>query len=180
MDLITKLRANSVPLETIAAMKASVLSGDCPFCARSGFKSIAGHCQQAHTVTSRELRDLLGFTWTESICDLALHDKLHELHLGNNPSALGMARGPRQVSARGREILRASAAGWSKDVPREVKAAAGRKGGAKNKGQRAWNRSDEHGRRAMFRRGCRCRECDAANKAYWVAVNTKRRAPSNS
>lgn len=177
--LLRKLRLGEVTPSVKDEMRGAVLRGDCPFCGRTGFRCIASHCQKAHEVKSRELRDLLGITWVASICSEELHNKLRELHKDKTPSALGKPDGPRRLSIQGRANISASAAKWSVNVPREVKAAAGRKGGRKNKGRVASNRDDTHGRRAMFRRGCRCELCDAANKAYWRDLNKRRSRRQN-
>jgi hypothetical protein len=165
----------------IEEMRGAVLRGDCPLCGDSGFKSIAGHCQIMHGIRSRELRDLLGITYTESICAPELHDKLSEINADKVPSLLGKPdNAKRSLSKRGRENIVESARRWSKNVPAAVKAAAGRIGGSKNKGKVPWNKTVEHGSRAMFRQGCRCEQCDAANMAYWRNLNERRRQPSNA
>lgn len=170
------LRAGSANKAEVDEMRGDVLRGDCPLCGESGFKNIAGHCQTMHGVLSRELRDLLWLTYTESICAPALSSELRELNLGKNPSLMGKPS-TRTLSKRGREVITTSAAGWSKNVPTEVKAAAGRKGGAQNKGQR---RSPiEHGTMREYKKGCKCDLCMQAQREHWQRWRDGRRQPSN-
>lgn len=170
------LRSGSTSAEHVTEMREAVLRGDCPLCGESGFKSIAGHCQTMHGVLSRELRDLLELTYTESICSPELSATMREHNLGKNPGLLGKPTA-KTFSKKGRAVITASAAGWSKNVPADVKAAAGRKGGSQNKGQR---RSPvEHGTMREYKKGCKCDLCMQAQRDHWKQWRDARRLPSN-
>lgn len=162
-------------------MRGAVLRGDCPLCGESGFKSIAGHCQSMHGILSRKLRDMLGLTYTESICSPDLHERLAEINADKVPSALGRADlSTRKYSARGEEIRNKNLAPPLTWVTKDVLRENGRKVGATRKGCVPWNKTDQHGTRAMFRQGCRCDLCDRANKDYWKVMNARRAKPSNA
>lgn len=171
---LTMLRSGSASTEQVTEMRMAVLRGDCPLCGESGFKNIAGHCQAMHGVLSRELRDLLELTYTERICSPEYSAKMREQNLGNNPRAMGNPTA-KKFSKKGLEIITASAAGWSKNVPSDVKAAAGRKGGSKRKGQR---RSPiEHGTMREYKKGCKCDLCMQAQREHWQQWRDARRQP---
>ena len=176
-ERLAMLRKESATVEQVTEMREAVLRGDCPLCGESGFKNIAGHCQTMHGVLSRELRDLLGLTYTESICSPELSATMREHALGNNPSLLGKQTS-RTLSKKGRAVITASAAGWSKNVPTDVKADAGRKGGSQNKGQRRSN--IEHGTMREYKKGCKCDLCMQAQREYWKQWRDARRKPANA
>lgn len=161
---LEKLRAGSLSKEVIDEFRSAILHGDCPLCGCSGFANVAGHVYAMHGVIRREFSDLLGFTYTESICSASLRERMSELGQGKNPRLLGRYSGPRSISKKGRILL--GEALRAMPVDREAKSAAGRIGGTKNKGRRAWNRDDTHGRRAMYARGCRCDACKIAAAEY--------------
>jgi hypothetical protein len=171
------LRDGSATAEQVTEMREAVLRGDCPLCGESGFKSIAGHCQAMHGVLSRDLRDLLGLTYTESICSPTLSATLREHGIGKNPSLLGKP-GAKTFSKKGRAAITASAANWSKNVPSDTKADAGRKGGSQNKGQR--RSSVEHGTMREYKKGCKCDLCMQAQRDHWKRWRDARRQPSNA
>lgn len=161
--------------------RASILDGDCPLCGESGFKSIAGHFWNIHEISSRELRDEFGFTYSESICSVALHEKLSALNADKVPSALGKSDpSKRRYSTKGKKIRDANLGPPLKWVTKDVLRENGKRAGKLRKGCDPWNKTHKHGTRAMFRRGCRCDSCDAANKAYWRSVNARRSKPSNA
>jgi hypothetical protein len=170
---IDALESGSIGADELAEFRAAMLSGDCPLCGESDFKSIAGHIQWMHGISSRRLRDLVGFNYTNSICAPELSQKFREIHADDNPSLLGKPT-TRKLSSAGRDAIAESAKKWSVNVPRPVKAEAGRKGGRENKGSVPWNKTFDHGNRAMFRQGCRCDVCAEANKAYWRKFNASR------
>lgn len=171
------LRDGSANKADLDEMRGAVLRGDCPLCGESGFRNIAGHCQTMHGVTSRELRDMLGLTYTESICSPELSATLRKLNLGKNPRLFGKPTA-KTLSKKGRAIITALAAEWSKNVPADVKASAGRKGGSQNKGQR---RSPvEHGTMREYKKGCKCDLCMQAQRDYWRQWRDARQHPSNA
>jgi hypothetical protein len=172
---IMLLRSGAASSSEIEEMRSAVLSGDCPLCAESGFKSIANHFQSMHGILSRDVRDMLGFTYTESICSPDLSERLAEINSHKVPSALGRADlSRRKYSARGKEIRNKNLAPPLTWVTKDVLRENGRKAGAKRKGCAPWNKTDQHGTRAMFRQGCRCALCDKANKDYWKVLNAQR------
>jgi hypothetical protein len=157
-------------------MKEKILNGECPFCSSVGFKNIALHCFLKHGIKTRELRDMAGFTYSESICAKELHDACRERMLGVTPSALGISnKKDKQISVQGLKILKEAMSKRATAMPREMKVIAGRKGGLCNKGKVPWNKKYTHGRRVMYRRGCRCEECSVANKAFWKKINEGRK-----
>jgi hypothetical protein len=177
---LTLLRSGCATQPEIEEMRAAVLRQHCPLCGESGFKIIAGHCQTMHGILSRELRDLLGLTYTESICSQETHLAMSEANGGRNPRAKKAPTGHRTYSKKGEAIRNGNLAPvltWvSKDVLREN----GRKVGLSRKGKSPWNKTYEHGTRAMFRQGCRCNLCSKAMKDYNKALNVRRRnKPSN-
>lgn len=172
------LRSESAAAEQVDEMRDAVLRGDCPLCGESGFKSIAGHCQTMHGVLSRELRDLLGMTYSETICSPALSSKMRELNIHKNPRENGVSYENRVYSKKGKAIRNsniAPAPTWvSKDVLREN----GKKVGLSRKGKTPWNKTSEHGTRAMYRQGCRCETCVSGYKAYNRALCLRRKQRS--
>jgi len=170
------LRSGGLTDTDLDEMRAAVLRQDCPLCGDSGFKSIAGHCQTMHGILSRELRDLIGLTYTETICSSELHEKLSEIHAVDNPRAKSNPTGQRTYSKAGEKIRQANLAPvltWvSKDVLREN----GRKVGLARKGVAPWNKTSAHGTRAMYRQGCRCELCVSAMKEYNMNLNIQRRS----
>jgi len=173
------LRSGAANKEEEAEMRGAVLRGDCPLCGESGFKNIALHCQQMHSVSTRELRDLLGLTFTESICAPELSETFRALSAGRNPRAKKSPSGHKVYSKKGEAIRNGNLAPPLTWVTKDVLRENGRKAGAARKGQAPWNKTTEHGTRAMFRQGCRCDLCDSANKAYWRQFNQRRAKPSN-
>ena len=102
---VISLRAGSCNDEEVAELRRAVLAGDCPLCGESGFKNIALHVQLIHDVASRELRDLLLLTFTESICSKELHDALSELNAGKNPRSIKAPDGSKMLSRKARLLL---------------------------------------------------------------------------
>jgi hypothetical protein len=161
--------------EDLSLLRAAILRGDCPLCGETGFKSISGHMYRMHELRSREMRDIFGFTFTESVCAPELHARLSEIHAGKNPSALGKSSGRTLSVVAKQRLVEHGKTSLNSNATREIKAAAGRKGGAKNKGRVAHNRNDAHGAVGMYKRGCRCDLCSDANSAKWKAINARRR-----
>lgn len=175
---LLSIRSGVASQSEIDEMRGAVLRGDCPLCGESGFKSIAGHCQTMHGVLSRELRDLLELTYTESICSPDTSAKMREHGLGKNPSLLGKPTS-RTVSKKGRAVSLSNLASWPTWRSKDALVESGRKVGLSRKGMVPWNKTTAHGTVAMFRQGCRCNLCDAANKTYWRQINQRRGKPSN-
>lgn len=167
------LRSGEAGSETLESARASIKAGDCPLCGASGYKVVALHCEAIHGVSTRDLRDLVGFIYTESICDPAHSEAVRARSAGVNPRERGNPNVPRSISKAGKANIAARARAWGKGQPSEVKAAAGRKGGSANKGQR---RSEvKHGTRGEYRKGCRCALCVEANKKHWQEWRSRKK-----
>lgn len=178
-QILLSLKNGNVPPNKLDEMRASVIKQDCPLCGESNFKSIAGHFQQMHNIRSEELRDLLNFTYTETICSPDLHLKLSEIHKNTNPRKV---RGPtyinRRQSKKGLENIANNLTPYSQIADKQTLSELGRRAGLLRKGSVPWNRTNDHGRLATYKRGCRCDLCKSCNKKHWREVN-KRRKPTS-
>ena len=179
-DRLLLIRSGEASQADIDEMRGAVLRGDCPLCGESGFKSIAGHCQIMHRILSRELRDMIGITFTETICSGELHEKLSVIHAGKNPQATKKPTGQRTYSKAGEIIRQKNLAPVLTWVTKDVLRKNGRQVGLTRKGKIPWNKSTQHGMRGMYRQGCRCELCVFASKEYNRNLNIRRRSkPSN-
>ena len=165
-------------------MREMVLNCDCPFCDGVGFKNIALHISKKHGITRRELSDMIGFSYSESICSKELSDRLSEdaIAQGRNPAAEQKEKNPNwkpsvsgPTSKKGKEISAGNLEPWFDKIPKKRLREISKKGGETNRGREPWNKTHKHGTRAMYLRGCKCEECASGNSAYWVAINKKRR-----
>jgi hypothetical protein len=76
-----------------------VLAGTCPWCGRTGLIRPARHTTSAHGVDRRRLRELMGVTWTTSIC--APEDSARRRELNARPERLARwERSPERTGAR--------------------------------------------------------------------------------
>lgn len=156
-------------------VRGQVISGMCPLCGESGFKNISLHTFLMHGISSRKLRALVGFNFTQSICDPSLSEKCRNnaVDRGLNPSELGKPS-KRELSDSGRLQISSTSKARVRAMGKDFHSAGGAVSGKLRKGAAPWNRSELHGRRAMYRRGCRCDECQKANSAYWRQLNGRR------
>lgn len=175
------LRSGDASTTEVGEMREAVLRGDCPLCGESGFKNIAGHCQKMHGVLSRELRDLLNMTYTESICSPVISATMREYGLCKNPREKGCNLESRVYSKKGDAIRKSNLAPAPTLVSKEVLRENGRRVGLERKGKAPWNKETQHGSRGMYRQGCRCEACVFASKEYNRNLNIRRRSkPSNA
>jgi hypothetical protein len=162
--LIPDLEAGTVPPDRTEELRRAIRNGDCIFCHRGGFLSILGHIVATHGLDGREFRDLLGFTYTESICSEDWHRRNSESRRGQ--FAFGKYHGktkpgPQPRSLKGQQSLRAPHP-WA----------------AENAAQqsRAKRIPDGHGHPVHYKRGCRCELCKAAMAAYAAAYRERQGA----
>lgn len=118
-------------------MRVAIRRGDCPFCGRSGFRLIARHINCAHALEKKELRDLVGFNYSESICSPDLSEQRRAAVEGKCPPPSPVRRGrAHPLSKAAMEKLRnigKKRAGWT------------------------------HGTKTGYGKGCRCSSCAKAN-----------------
>lgn len=176
-DLAMRTRAKTLDAETRRAAAGSIVAGDCPYCGKSGFKVVAIHVFQAHGLTTRELRDGLGLTFTESICAPEHSEQIRKRQEGKAPKVQAKDMSRRVYSDKGKAVVIGNLSSAPTLLTRNQLAEAGRLGGSKNKGQR---RSEvEHGTRREFKKGCRCASCTEANRVYWREYRQGRQAQHN-
>lgn len=159
----------------------SICHGSCPFCGKDGFANILLHISLSHSVKARDLREYLQITFVQSVCSQELSGRLSSRAGGRNPRMRGTLDPSKRVySTAGAKIRNSNLSPpLSNGVSIETLRENGRLVGRGNKGRRPWNARDDHGRRAMYRRGCRCCECSAANREFWAIVNARRSAKEN-
>lgn len=73
--LLCRLANEAVGPDELAEIQQQILAGICPFCAAGPFARVATHIYCAHELTTRELRDLAGFTYSESILSPTTREK---------------------------------------------------------------------------------------------------------
>lgn len=66
-SLLCRLANEAVGPDELAEIQQQLLSGICPFCGAGPFSRVATHIYYIHDLTTKELRDLAGFTFSESI-----------------------------------------------------------------------------------------------------------------
>jgi len=176
------LRSVGLNNTDIVEMRNAVLRGDCPLCSEGGFKSIAGHTQQMHGILSRDLRDLLGITYTESICSKELHEKFSNMAkaFGKNPRAKKSPSGHKKYSLAGEKIRNSNLAPPLTWVSINVLRENGRRNGKLRKGTVPWNKNMEHGTGGMYKRGCKCDMCYGAIKEQWKKANKNRKEKNSN
>lgn len=130
--IISSLKAGVVSGGTLASMRASIKAGECPFCGRTGFVSIANHVYGTHGLLRRELGDMLMFTNYERICSNELGDLREVLSSGMNPRRVPSQKS-RQISKKGQQLMTETAIKNFAKQTGEQKRAAGSKGGMASK-----------------------------------------------
>lgn len=91
------------PREKADDWKDAVRQGLCPFCGAGPFRVVAAHTNQMHGIDTRLLRDMTGFTYTESICDPVTSQRLSVIAVDRGTDHLtDVRRGPRRPARRSR------------------------------------------------------------------------------
>lgn len=181
--LIERIEIGEIDADRMDALRASVRRGDCPFCGTCGYQNILMHIWMAHGLTAKEARELLGFTFTETVCAPDLTEKMRDARLS-------------EFAVRGAFEFE----GYERTSERRFSSAAlrvlldnGRKRRERNGPpvQGVYNLSRKkspliHGRALTYKSyGCRCDECRRANtercKKYRMEKrSTEKPSPSNA
>ena len=151
--------------DELAEIRLLVRSGVCPICGAGEFKNVALHICLKHGVTRRELSEMVGFTFSESICSKALSDRLRVTSADKRPCDLGTPPPTKNVSSKGREVMRRNGLKGMDSISKETRRKNGLRAGAAKKGIRTSLVS--HGTFAEYGKGCRCEACQEAMRAYW-------------
>jgi len=88
------------------AQRRAALAGLCPWCGRGPWRVLAIHTSKAHGVSRRELSDLIGVTYSTSICDPAYSQRCAE-RASTPPARIdGQSSKPRVLSEAAKELNR--------------------------------------------------------------------------
>lgn len=87
------------------AVREAVLAGICPCCGKGPFTLVARHTHAQHGIDTRQLRDLAGLTYSESITPPALREQRRKI--ANDLIAEGRLSSPGGVKGRTRSTSKA-------------------------------------------------------------------------
>lgn len=174
--MLDRLESGTVSRRDLDSIKAKIVAGDCPFCTKTGFRVVASHISNVHSIRSRDLRDLVGFNYSESITDPDYHVMMSEI---NRPklteAAIAAARASIKPNPKWRKrpevhgTFRQWVAGCRCDECLENY----------RRYHREWARRTRvpkpmvHGTLSGFMKGCRCDDCYSA-KRYVSRKNGER------
>ncbi len=160
----------------------AVTKGLCPFCGEGPFTVVALHVAQVHDLTTRDFREALGIGLRERICD-ANHSKALSEHVKARPGwaeHLAVARTTGRVAADppthcpyGHE--------YSADRPKRQGCRLCDRDDSERRRRRMAERlaaddpSIRHGKQWVYRGGCRCAICVAAQRTRVRDAQRKRR-----
>jgi hypothetical protein len=99
--VIERLKAG---LCDLAEMRRATRRGECVLCGETAFSNIALHVARLHGIGTREFRDMLLFTFRESICSPEFSQKQAQNHEGDNPSRYPRKGHRQKVSIQGARI----------------------------------------------------------------------------
>lgn len=122
------LRAGAATSEQRESARNEVRAGMCPFCKEGSFITVAMHIQRIHGVWQRELREMVGFNFVESICDPKYSKHCAEINRGKDPKRHGVLPRTRGLSAAGRATLQANGRNTAETITPEQYKAMGTKG----------------------------------------------------
>jgi len=80
---LAQLQASTSPTRNVVdvppsteSIRAAIQGGTCPFCRQGPFKYVATHTNKIHGVDRYALRDLAGYTYSESLLSPELHEEV--------------------------------------------------------------------------------------------------------
>lgn len=158
--------------------RRAIESQTCPWCGRSGFRSLTGHTYAKHGVSAADLRTLAKLGKQAPTCDPKWSAELSARREGQRPEHLFSAEvrakalaTPRVLSEFGFESQKRKAALVSDDQRRAALEKARPAGIAAKRAMPI-----RHGETAGYGRGCRCDACRKANTDAHRAYLAKKRA----